>query len=143
MKRIILLFVLIVSTVFGEVKTHLGSMKLIKDESGSIQKVPAENASPGDILEYTFSIDNQEEEIIKNLSPTIPVPTGTSLVPETATPDNYLVSINGRDYYPYPIKVDGEPVELSSYLGVGWNIDELKPGEKLELQMQVKLNGGE
>lgn len=143
MKKILLLFVLLVSTTFAEVKTHLSNMKIVKDDKGGIEKVEAKNVSPGDILEYTFTIDNQEEEVIKNLNPAIPVPTGTTIVPNTGKPSNYLVSINGRDYYPYPIEVDGKPVELSSYKGVGWNVDELKPGEKAEFQMQVKLNGGE
>ena len=118
-------------------------MKIVKDDKGGIEKVEAKNVSPGDILEYTFTIDNQEEEAIENLNPTIPVPKGTTIVPNTGKPSNYLVSINGRDYYPYPIEVDGKPVELSEYKGVGWNVDELKPGEKAEFQMQVKLNGGE
>lgn len=143
MKKILLLFVLLVSTSFAEVKTHLSNMKIVKDNKGGIEKVEAKNVSPGDILEYTFTIDNQEEEAIKNLNPAIPVPAGTTIVPNTGKPSNYLVSINGRDYYPYPIEVDGKPVELSSYKGVGWNVDELKPGEKAEFQMQVKLNGGE
>ncbi|MHA4989710.1 hypothetical protein [Cetobacterium somerae] len=143
MKRILILFILVVSTVFAEVKTHLSNMKIVKDDKGGIEKVEAKNVSPGDILEYTFTIDNQEEEGIENLNPTIPVPKGTTIVPNTGKPSNYLVSINGRDYYPYPIEVDGKPVELSEYKGVGWNVDELKPGEKAEFQMQVKLNGGE
>lgn len=143
MKRILILFILVVSTIFAEVKTHLSNMKIVKDDKGGIEKVEAKNVSPGDILEYTFTIDNQEEEAIENLNPTIPVPKGTTIVPNTGKPSNYLVSINGRDYYPYPIEVDGKPVELSEYKGVGWNVDELKPGEKAEFQMQVKLNGGE
>lgn len=143
MKKILILFILVVSTVFAEVKTHLSNMKIVKDDKGGIERVEAKNVSPGDILEYTFTIDNQEEEVIKNLNPTIPVPKGTTIVPDTGKPSSYLVSINGRDYYPYPIEVDGKPVELSSYKGVGWNVDELKPGEKAEFQMQVKLNGGE
>lgn len=143
MKRILILFILVVSTVFAEVKTHLSNMKIVKDDKGGIEKVEAKNVSPGDILEYTFTIDNQEEEAIENLNPTIPVPKGTTIVPNTGKPSNYLVSINGRDYYPYPIEVDGKPVELSEYKGIGWNVDELKPGEKAEFQMQVKLNGGE
>lgn len=143
MKKILILFILLVSTIFAEVKTHLSNMKIVKDDKGGIEKVEAKNVSPGDILEYTFTIDNQEEEAIENLNPTIPVPKGTTIVPNTGKPSNYLVSINGRDYYPYPIEVDGKPVELSEYKGIGWNVDELKPGEKAEFQMQVKLNGGE
>ncbi|MGL4865298.1 MAG: hypothetical protein ACRC4T_19555 [Cetobacterium sp.] len=143
MKKILVMFILVVSTVFAEVKTHLSNMKVVKNDKGVVERVEAKNVSPGDILEYTFTIDNQEEEVIKNLNPAIPVPTGTTIVPNTGKPSNYLVSINGRDYYPYPIKVDGKPVELSSYKGVGWNVEELKPGEKAEFQMQVKLNGGE
>lgn len=143
MKKILIFFTLLATTTLAEVKTQLISAKVIKNDKGIIEKVEATNAYPGDILEYTFIIDNQEEEIIKNLNPAIPVPSGTTLVPKTGKPSNYLVSINGRDYYPYPIEVNGEPIELSNYKSIGWNVNELKPGEKAEFQMQVKLNGGE
>ena len=62
MKKILILFILLVSTIFAEVKTHLSNMKIVKDDKGGIEKVEAKNVSPGDILEYTFTIDNQEEE---------------------------------------------------------------------------------
>ncbi|WP_297597668.1 hypothetical protein [uncultured Cetobacterium sp.] len=143
MKKILLMFILIGSVVLGEVKTQLKSMKISKSGDGKIERVEAKNVSPGDILEYTFMIDNEEQEVIKNLNPTIPVPSGTSLIPDTGKPSNYLVSVNGRDFYKYPIEVDGKPVPLSDYKSVGWNVEELKPGEKLEFKVEVKLNGGE
>lgn len=143
MKKILVLFFVVISTIFAEVKTNLSNVKIVKDKDGAIQKVEAKDVSPGDILEYTFTIDNLEQEIIKNLNPIIPVPNGTILVPNTGNPSNYLVSINGRDFSKYPILVDGKPVELSEYRSVGWNVEELKPGEKVEFKMQVKLNGGE
>lgn len=143
MRRVLLLFLLVISVAFGEVKTQLSNMKIVKDGKGGVEAVEPKDVSPGDILEYTFTIDNQEEEAIKNLNPTIPVPNGTTIVPDTGNPTPYVVSINGRDYYPYPIEVDGNPVELSSYKNIGWNVDELKPGERVEFKVQVKLNGGE
>ena len=43
MKKILLLFILIVSTTFAEVKTHLSNMKIVKNDKGGIEKVEAKN----------------------------------------------------------------------------------------------------
>ena len=143
MKKILVMFILVVSTVFAEVKTHLSNMKVVKNDKGVVERVEAKNVSPGDILEYTFTIDNQETESIKNLNPAIPVPTGTTLIPNTEKPKEAFVSVNGRDFHPYPIKVNGEEVDLNEYRIVSWNVEKLEPGEKIELQMQVLVNGGD
>ncbi|MGL5983420.1 MAG: hypothetical protein ACRCZR_08835, partial [Cetobacterium sp.] len=62
--------------------------------------------------------------------------------PTEGLPSNYLVSINERDFSPYPIMVDGVQVEDSQYRLVGWNIEKLAAGESLNLEIKVKVNGG-
>lgn len=144
MKKIMILFTIIsLNTVANNIQTKLSHTKVVRDKEGKLEKVQANLVSPGDILEYTFTIDNQETESIKNLNPAIPVPTGTTLIPNTEKPKEAFVSVNGRDFHPYPIKVNGEEVDLNEYRIVSWNVEKLEPGEKIELQMQVLVNGGD
>ncbi|MGL4653457.1 hypothetical protein [Cetobacterium sp.] len=142
MKRILVLFLILVTTIFAEVKTELTSYKVLVDKEGVKSKVEATEAAPGDIIGYNFFISNGTEEALEKISPTIPIPSGTTFIPEEGEPKNYLVSINERDFSPYPIMQDGVPVDDSQYRLVSWNIEKLAPGESLNLEVQVKVNGG-
>lgn len=142
MKRILVLFLVLVTTIFAEVKTELTSYKVLVDKDGVKSKVEATEATPGDIIGYNFFISNGTEEALERISPTIPVPSGTTFMPDEGDPKNYLVSVNERDFSPYPIMQDGAPVDDSQYRLVSWNIEKLEPGESLNLEIQVKVNGG-
>ncbi|MGL5544808.1 MAG: hypothetical protein ACRDB6_06840 [Cetobacterium sp.] len=142
MKRLLVLFVMLVSTVFAEVKTELKSFKIV-DKEGVQSRVEATEATPGDIILYEFFISNETEEALERINPTIPVPVGTTFIPNKSEPSNYLVSINERDFLPYPIMRDGNPVNDSEYRLVNWNVEKLAAGESLNLSIEVKVNGGE
>ncbi|MGL4366606.1 MAG: hypothetical protein ACRC8F_07855 [Cetobacterium sp.] len=143
MKRLLVLFLVLVTTIFAEVKTELKSYKVLVDKEGVETKVEAQSAAPGDIIEYNFFIANETEEALERLNPGIPVPVGTTLIPKETNPEGYLVSINQRDFYPYPILEEGVPVNDSEYRLVSWNIEKLEPGKSLNLDIQVKVNGGD
>lgn len=141
MKRLLVLFLVLVTTVFAEVKTELKSYK-VTVENGEVVKTEAQSAAPGDIIQYDFLISNGTEEALERMNPTIPVPVGTTLLPDKGKPSNYLVSTNERDFYPYPIMEDGKPVDDSAYRLVSWNIEKLDAGKSINLEIQVKVNGG-
>ncbi|MGL4977722.1 MAG: hypothetical protein ACRC5G_06865 [Cetobacterium sp.] len=142
MKRLLVLFLVLVTTAFAEVKTELKSYKVIVDKEGVQSKVEAAEAAPGDIILYNFFISNETEEALEKINPTIPVPTGTTFIPNKGLPSDYLVSVNERDFLPYPIMIDGVQVQDSQYRLVSWNIEKLEPGKSLNLEIQVKVNGG-
>ncbi|MGL5357228.1 MAG: hypothetical protein ACRDAQ_11930 [Cetobacterium sp.] len=142
MKRLLVLFLVLVTTAFAEVKTELKSYKVIVDKEGVQSKVEATEAAPGDIILYNFFINNETEEALEKINPTIPVPTGTTFIPDKGLPSNYLVSVNERDFLPYPIMIDGVQVQDSQYRLVSWDIEKLEPGKSLNLEIQVKVNGG-
>ncbi|MGL4425296.1 MAG: hypothetical protein ACRCZR_07230 [Cetobacterium sp.] len=142
MKRLLVLFLVLVTTAFAEVKTELKSYKVIVDKEGVQSKVEAAEAAPGDIILYNFFISNETEAALEKINPTIPVPTGTTFIPNKGLPSDYLVSVNERDFLPYPIMIDGVQVQDSQYRLVSWNIEKLEPGKSLNLEIQVKVNGG-
>ncbi|MBC2856412.1 MAG: hypothetical protein RR191_05275 [Cetobacterium sp.] len=139
MKKLLTLFMIISATIFAEIKTELVAQKVVTSSEGKIERVSAENANPGDIINYSFFMTNEDNETATNLNPTIPIPMGTSLIPDTISPKDFKVTINGRDFYDFPIKVDGKDVPNSEYRVVSWSIPELKAkGEKkVELSVQI------
>lgn len=141
--NIIRLFLLFTVSMFADIKTELSSYQIITDKNGTIERVSAEEGSPGDILEYVFYIKNEEKEIIYNLNPIIPIPEGTTMLKESLVPkNNFKVSLNGRDYLEFPIKKDGINIPLESYRAVMWDIPQLNIEKEIELKLQVKINTG-
>nr|WP_307775365.1 hypothetical protein [uncultured Cetobacterium sp.] len=141
MKKVLLLFILAVTSVFAEITTELSSYKIVRNSEGKIEKVSAEQASPGDIVSYEFYIKNGSEEIIYNLNPIIPIPEGTTLIPDTITPKKgYKVSSNGRDFVEYPIKIDNVEISTGEYRGVSWEISQLDKEMEVTLELQVRIN---
>ncbi|MGL4534499.1 MAG: hypothetical protein ACRCUA_05535 [Fusobacteriaceae bacterium] len=142
MKKLLLLLLVLATTVFAEVKTELKSFKIV-DKAGTQSRIEVKEATPGDTIAYNFFISNETEKALDKINPTIPVPNGTTFIPNKSQPSNYLVSINERDFLPYPITIDGKPVDDSQYRLVGWNIEKLDSGKSLNLEIQVKVNGGD
>lgn len=141
MKRIIMLFLLSVVSIFAEVKTELSSYKVITGADGKVEKVSAEQGSPGDVLEYVFYIKNEDPAAIYNLNPIIPIPEGTTVIQSSISPQkNYKVSVNGRDFLDYPIKKDNVAVPMGDYKAVSWEIPQLNEGMEANLKLQVKIN---
>lgn len=139
MKKILMVLFLLGTTLFAEVKTQLTSTKVISKE-GKIEKVSADTAQPGDILNYNFHITNEDINSVKNLNPTIPVPLGTTLIPESISPKNFKVSTNGKDFLKFPILENGTPVPNSAYRAVLWNIESLDRNKELTVQLNVQIN---
>lgn len=144
MKRVIMIFLLTVVSLFSEVKTELTSYKVITGADGKTERVGAEQGSPGDVLEYVFYIKNDDPEAIYNLNPVIPIPDGTTLLQQSIEPQkNYKVSLNGRDFMDYPIKKNNVAVPLGEYRAVSWEIPQLNKGMEINLKLQVKINSPE
>lgn len=143
MKRVILIFLLTVVSIFAEIKTELSSYKVVTKSDGSIEKVSAEQGSPGDILEYIFYIKNNTSEAIYSVNPIIPIPTGTTLIKDEILPqNNFKVSLDGLNFLDFPIVKNGLEVPLGEYRAVLWEIAQLNTGIDKNLKLQVKINSG-
>lgn len=139
MKRVLMFFFLLATAMFAEVKTELVAHKLLPDG----ELVAAENAKPGDIILYDFTIFNDDPSEIKNLNPSLNVPHGTTLLPSRIIPaKNYKVSLDGVEFLPYPIKdKEGKAVADELYRAVSWNIAEMKADEKMTVKLGVQVQG--
>ena len=141
MKRIIILFLLSIVSIFAEIKTELSSYQIITGADGKVERLSAEEGTPGDILEYIFYVKNEDTTVIYNLNPVIPIPLGTTLLENKIAPKkDFKVSINGRDFVDYPIIKNNIEIPMIEYRAVSWSIPQLNVGAETNLSVQVKIN---
>ncbi len=93
---------------------------------------------PGDIIEYRILVENKTQKTFKNVFIRSHIPKGTKYIENSST-DGALFSIdNGKTYskppVKYKVKENGKEVEKIAkpemYTNIGWNIKEIKPGDK-------------
>jgi len=142
-KRILLLFTLLftLSTIGMAIETTLTAEKITFDSKGGEIRETAKKANPGDVIEYTFYIDNTESMSQHQLEPSIPIPKNMILIPKSITPSEFKVSVDGKNYMNYPVAgEDGKNVPDSAYKAIKWNIKEIKSNEKIAVKLRAKIN---
>ena len=142
-KRILLLFtfLLTLSTIGLAIETTLTAEKITLNSKGKEVRESAKKANPGDIIEYTFYIDNTESMSQHQLEPSIPIPTNMVLIPKSITPIEFKVSVDGKNYVNFPvIGENGKNVPNSAYKSIKWNIKEIKSNEKISVKLRTKIN---
>jgi uncharacterized repeat protein (TIGR01451 family) len=130
------------------VEVTLSVRKVIFDEEGRRTFVAADQARPGEILEYTAEYRNISEFGVSNLQPTLPIPAGVRYIENTAAPRRVEASLDGQNFAPPPlvkkvIRDGGEPVEVEAspeeYRSLRWFIGDLAPGKTVTVRAQVRL----
>jgi uncharacterized repeat protein (TIGR01451 family) len=110
---------------------------------------PAETAKPGDVVEYRAVYANKGAGAAKQLLATVPIPANTTLILNTAEPDNAQGSIDGANFYVMPVKrsvkqkdgsVKEEAVALSEYRALRWNVGTLDAGKQIGVSLRVRIN---
>lgn len=130
-----------IATLNFAMETNLSAEVVSINEKGGEIKKEAETANPGDLIEYVFSLKNTGENSEYQLNPSIPIPSNMVLIPESISPGEFQVSVDGENYINYPVyDLEGKVVETSAYKGVKWSIEEMKPNEETQVQLRVRIN---
>lgn len=142
MKKVVLVLTFLCNVVLAiasvESTLEVGKMDMINGNT-SYQKV--KDANPGDTLVYTLKLTNNTAGVIKDITPSIPIPEYTTLDSTMVMPNNFMVSTDGKEYMVYPyVGSDGRPVDDSMYKSVRWTVDSMKPKEVREFKFGVKVN---
>ena len=66
---------------------------------------PAEQAHPGDVIEYRAEYKNAGTQPVQQLAATLPIPRGTEYLSKTALPQQLFASLDGRNFAPAPLHV--------------------------------------
>ncbi|UJF17479.1 hypothetical protein L0B53_01540 [Vibrio sp. SS-MA-C1-2] len=137
----------------GKLNSVIEAYRVTVDNSGEEVRSPAEEAFPGDIIEYQLVYSNVSEGDLKSLAITGPIPTNTTYVANsnrTKVDSEFTVSIdNKKTFESEPVKrkevKDGKEVEViisaEEYHALRWNTQALlKAGEEQVFTYRVKVN---
>jgi hypothetical protein len=133
-------------SVFAEVKQVM-KVEKITVQNGREVKSPADQAAPGEIIQYSDVCINQDKSPIGDFVVTIPVPASTEYVAGSATPVAAMASIDGVNFSPIPLKhkvknSEGKTVEqevpASEYRAVRWSLP-LAGSESRTVSLRVKV----
>jgi uncharacterized repeat protein (TIGR01451 family) len=110
---------------------------------------PAGEGKPGEIIEYSGTYRNGGTAAVDKLLATIPVPDGTSYIAGSSNPASAQASTDGTHFAPVPLirtvrQSDGserkEPVPLSDYRAVRWEVGTLLPGSSSAVSLRVRID---
>jgi uncharacterized repeat protein (TIGR01451 family) len=110
--------------------------------------VSAEQARPGDVIEYRAIYKNDGRTAVRELDATLPVPNGLEYLPKTAAPAMVLASTDGRTFAPVPLvrktrTADGREevreVPLSEYRALRWSIGALAAKESRTVRARMRV----
>ena len=135
--------------LWAEVKADLKAFKVLKDDKGKESLAPADQAKPGDIIEYQAVYTNQGASAVKDLKAMVPIPAGTEYMPRTANPARVEASADGQSYGLVPLKrsvrrPDGktevQDVPYGEYLSLRWGFPELASGQSVAVKARARIN---
>lgn len=129
---------------------ELTAHKIVSKE-GKENKIAAEKAKPGDLVEYTAVYANKSSGGLRNLEPNLPIPQGTTYIADSAKPAPAQASLDGVAFKNLPIKrkvktADGKEVEevvpASEYRALRWFVGDLPAGKNVTVSARVKVQAG-
>lgn len=121
----------------------------VETVSGKVTLAPADSGKPGDLVEYSGTYRNGGRDGVEKLVATIPVPPGTTFVAGSAQPAAAKASTDGSVFAALPLMrtvrlPDGtsrqEPVPLSEYRYVRWELGTLAAGTDAVVTLRVRID---
>lgn len=122
--------------------------KVVTDPDGKEVLAPADEAKPGELLEYAAVYTNHAKFDLHDVLATVPIPTGTEYVEGHAKPRPVAASVDGKHFEPVPLKrvvkrTDGteevQLVPLAEYRALRWNIEHIEAGKAATVTARARL----
>jgi len=131
----------------GDVHVALTAQRVTLVEGKEVL-VSAEQARPGDVIEYRAVYRNDGHNAVRGLDATLPVPNGLEYLPKTAAPAVVLASTDGHTFAPVPLvrkerTADGREVvrevPLTEYRALRWSIGSLAVKESRTVRARMRV----
>jgi uncharacterized repeat protein (TIGR01451 family) len=127
--------------------TQLEARKVVRGADGKETFAAADNAKPGDVIEYVATYRNTGKQPIRNLDATLPIPHNTEFVPGSANPASAQASVDATNFAAMPLKrttvKDGKTVEalvpVRDYRALRWHAAELPADKSATYIARVKV----
>jgi uncharacterized repeat protein (TIGR01451 family) len=132
----------------GDVKVDLTAHRILVSQ-GKETRLPAEQAEPGDVIEYRATYANRGNTPVRNLEATLPVPAGLEYLPRTAHPVRLLASLDGRTFAPVPLtrrvklpsgKTVVREVPAAEYRALRWSIGSLAANSARTVEARMRVS---
>jgi uncharacterized repeat protein (TIGR01451 family) len=132
----------------GEVSVVLTAQRVTLVD-GRETKSPADEARPGDVIEYRAEYVNGGDAPVQKLAATLPVPSGMEYLPRSAWPQVLFASLDGRTFEPVPLKrrvrlEDGREVMRevppAEYRYLRWSLGTLDVRQKRAVTARVQVS---
>lgn len=136
-----------VAVAEGDVSVALSAYRVTMSQ-GKEAFVPAEQARPGEVIEYRAVYKNTGKQPVKDLMATLPVPQGLEYLPKTAQPVRILASLDGKNYAPVPLMrktkgADGRLVDkevpVSEYRWLRWPVGTLAASGETQVRARMRV----
>jgi uncharacterized repeat protein (TIGR01451 family) len=130
-----------------DVETRLEARKVVAAADGKETFAPADQARPGDVIEYVATYRNTTRQPVRNLDGTLPIPQQTEFLPGSQKPAQAEASLDGRTYAPMPLtrKVQrngatvDEAVPARDYRFLRWHADVLGAEKSVAFTARVRV----
>ena len=147
---------LLTSSAYGEsqrdVMVTMEVKRVVKGDDGQESLGSADQAKPGDILQYTATYTNKTNKVWRDLEATIPIPTYTEYVPASSRPAGAKASLDGKAFQTIPLRrkvkqADGKEitqlVPYGEYRTLRWFVGKLSENQELKFSTRVRVLSNE
>jgi uncharacterized repeat protein (TIGR01451 family) len=132
----------------GDVQISLKAQR-VAVERGHEVRVSADQAKPGDVIEYDATYVNTGSAPVQGVLATLPVPAGLEYLPKTAAPARLEASLDGQTYAPVPLtrkvkRADGREetreVPAAEYRSLRWTIGALAAKQSVRVVARMRVS---
>lgn len=123
--------------------------KLVARENREEQRLSAETARPGDIIEYQAIYQNRSSVSARNVQATLPIPAGAlEYLPEATRPRSVYASLDGKRFDAVPLqrvvtlangKQERRPIPPSEYRFLRWDLGDIATGREATVSARMRL----
>ena len=136
------------ASAFADVKVDLVARRVTQNASGKEVLAAADEARPGEVIEYQATYSNDGTTAVNKLVATLPIPEGLEYLPKTVRPAPALASLDGKTFAAMPLKrkvrlADGREVErevaTSEYRFLRWTLGSLPGGRSQVVRARARV----
>ncbi|MGC3982392.1 MAG: hypothetical protein QM808_14175 [Steroidobacteraceae bacterium] len=138
------------ATPQADVTVQLVARRVETLANGKEQFKTAEQAHPGDLIEYQATYTNRGNAAARNMAATLPVPaTGLEYLTDSAAPKAVLASVDGKTFSPMPLtrvikQANGQSITqvipTTEYRYLRWNVGELPAGSSITVSARMRVS---
>jgi uncharacterized repeat protein (TIGR01451 family) len=140
----------LVARADGDVAVALAAQRVVTQSGGREALASAEQAKPGDVIEYRATYHNSGAAGVRQLAATLPIPAGSEYIARSASPAPSLASLDGHTYSALPLKrrvrlADGrevmQEVPAREYRSLRWTLGNLPARGERTVRARVRVEG--